>query len=233
MATDRPDQTECANTVPKGFFQMESGFMVKNDKILAIKTKEIVFLTSLLKYGISDKLELRLIAENSKITSTGEYHFEEIRGINPIQIGFKANFLNANGLLPKTSLIAHAIMPKWASDEKKLMKMGYNFRFTMQHQLSEKASLGYNLGSEWDGDTRQMNFIYTLSTCRSLATKVGVYVEVYGEFSKINPAKLSFDGGFTFPLRDNFMLDISASKGLTASSANNYLSLGLSFRLPK
>jgi Putative MetA-pathway of phenol degradation len=232
IATDRPDQTECANIVPVGFFQLENGFSIEKNNYNGLKTREVTYFSSLLKYGISKRIELRLIVENSKIEQKSGAEKFIAKGLNPVQFGFKTNLFHANGLLPETSLIAHIGFPKLASQSKGQAKLSPNFRFTMQHQVTEKATLAYNIGAEWDGDTQQGAAIYTLTTSRSLADKIGAYIEFYGFLSKAFPSQHNFDGGFTMLLKDNILIDISASKGLIASATGNYISLGLSFRLP-
>ncbi len=232
IATDRPDQTECANIVPMGNIQAENGFLIENDHSQGSQSKEIVFFTSLFKYGISRRLEIRLIVENSKIIEKKQAENQIFKGISPIQIGLKVNLIQAKGLMPETSLIVHLGIPKLASESKKQAMISPNFRFAMQHILTEKASLAYNFGAEWNGDNTEPTAIYTLSTSRSIGKKVGMYIEVYGFLPQKGQAQHSFDGGFTFPLSSNFMLDVSASKGLSGSAPNNYISCGLSFRLP-
>jgi len=50
----------------------------------------------------------------------------------------------------------------------------------MQHTLSKRFTLGYNLGYEWDGESSNPNFIYTLTTGITITEKLGGYVEVFG-----------------------------------------------------
>ena len=53
IETDRPDQTECPFIVKRGFLQAEIGFNRSN--------REYLFPTSLLKYGVSKRFELRYV----------------------------------------------------------------------------------------------------------------------------------------------------------------------------
>jgi hypothetical protein len=233
ISTDRPDQTECSNIVPIGYFQMESGFAIENNKVNSLKSQEITYFTSLLKYGITKRFEIRVIIENSKITTKSIDINQNIKGFNPVQIGFKANLIHAKGWAPETSLIAHIGLPKLASSDKKRAKRSVDFRFTMQHQFTEKAALAYNFGAEYDGDSENATALYTVCTSRYLSKKIGVYIELYGFISKNISTKHNIDGGFTFPIKEKLLFDISASHGITASANNNYISLGFSFRLPK
>ena len=60
IQADRPDQTETPAIVPKGMFQVETGFTFqKNDAI----SKSLSLPTTLWKYGVNENFELRLITE--------------------------------------------------------------------------------------------------------------------------------------------------------------------------
>lgn len=60
IQTDRPDQTETPALVPRGMFQMENGFSFED---AGNGNESIVAPSSLLKYGLNDNFELRLILE--------------------------------------------------------------------------------------------------------------------------------------------------------------------------
>ncbi|MGK4566621.1 transporter [Flavobacterium sp. 3HN19-14] len=102
------------------------------------------------------------------------------------------------------------MIPDLASSKLKAEYYAPRFRFTMQHTLSDKISLGYNLGAEWDGETPDATFLYTLTTGFSLSEKLGCYIEVYGFAPQNDTADHRLDGGFTYLVSDNFMIDVSA-----------------------
>ena len=100
----------------------------------------------------------------------------------------------------------------------------------MQHTLSERFTLAYNVGAEWDGETPSTTFIYTLTSGYSITRKLGVYVEFYGFAPQQQATDHRFDGGFTFLINQNIMVDVSGGFGLTENAPANYLSLGFSYR---
>ena len=223
IQTDRPDQTECPFITPKHYFQLENGFSYeKNNK----NSELIVAPTILTRFGINKFFELRLITEYvvSKENST------TYPGINPILIGFKTRLLEEKGIIPSTSLIAHIGIPDLASSEYRANYYYPEFRFTMQHTISDKQSLSYNIGAEWDGVDKKPTFIYTLTTGYSLTETIGAYVEFYGFVSQIGKADHRFDLGFTYLFNPNHQLDISGGFGLSETSPSYYFSLGYSFR---
>lgn len=224
IATDRPDQTETPSLVPKGMFQMENGFAFERTDDNA---NTIASPSSLLKFGVNDHFELRLIAEYI----TYQTDFGDKSRLEPMLIGLKVKLSEEKGVLPKTSFIAHLSLPFLSTE--KFGDEGYapEFRFTMQHTISDKIGLGYNLGAEWDGETTEPTFIYTLTTAFSVSEKAGVFIEVYGFSPEKDKADHRFDGGFTYLLSNNFMLDVSGGAGITENAPDYFGSIGFSFRL--
>jgi hypothetical protein len=224
IATDRPDQTECPFIVPKGYLQAEHGLIYEKIN----KTSRAMTHPSILwKYGISDNFEFRLITE---IVSEKELT-KPITGLTPIVVGFKTKIAEEQGLLPKVSFIGHLSIPNWASKALKTNYYAPSFRFTMQHTLSNKLALAYNLGAEWDGETPSPTFIYTLTTGYSLTEKLGAYLEFYGFAPQNQSTDHRFDGGLTYLINPNLMLDISGGLGLTSNAPKSYISVGFSYRI--
>lgn len=220
---DRPDQTECPFTVPKKYIQAEIGFTYENT---GSHSYTMLLPTTLLKYGITDKLELRLITE---IEQTKTYTTKQT-GINPVKIGFKTKLIEEKGFMPMISFIGHLSLPHVASKENKADFYAPSFRFTLQHTLSPRFSLGYNLGAEWDGFTPEPVFLYTLTTGFSISEKLGSYVELYGFLPQHNRSDHKIDGGLTYLLNNNMILDISAGTAIDRHSHDYFIALGYSFR---
>lgn len=223
IQTDRPDQTECPFITPKGYLQFENG--LSYEKIDG-DSKAFVTPTILTKFGINDHFELRLITEYS----IEESNSNKISGINPVLIGFKTRLFEEKGLIPTTSFIAHLGLPKLASSDLKATYYTPEFRFTMQHTISDRQTLSYNLGAEWSGVTLEPIFIYTLTTGYSFSEKIGGYIEFFGFIPQIEKPDHRFDGGLTYLFNPNHQLDVSAGFGLSKISPKYYVSLGYSFR---
>lgn len=222
--TDRPDQTESVNIVPKKWLQFEVGFNYqKNDD----NNKEFLLPTLLGKYGISKRIELRLITtinrQSLEIPSGSKLHstiFEQV------EAGAKVALFEEKKLLPKTSLLFHAGIPGLASYEPD--KFLFNTRLTMQHTLSKNISLGYNLGVEFDGTSDDPFFIYTFAPGVNISKKWYGYIEAFGSLFKY--AEHNIDGGLAYFISDNFKADISTGIGLTSNAPRWYIALGGSIR---
>jgi hypothetical protein len=223
IQTDRPDQTECPFITPVGYLQAENGFTYENiDK----NKKAITLPTILWKYGINKNFEFRLITEANTIKSQGN----KVSGLVPTIVGFKVSVSEEKGIIPATGFIGHLAIPNAASKEFKASYYAPSFRFNMQHTLSNKFSLAYNVGAEWDGETPEPTFIYTLTSGMSITEKLGAYVELYGFAPQNDKADHRADGGFTYLITNDVMVDISGGFGITKESPDNYFALGFSYR---
>jgi len=224
LQADRPDQTETPAIVPKGMFQVETGFTFqKNDALSSTNTLP----TILWKYGVNANFELRLITE----FVTEKNNNEAFSGVAPVLIGCKIKLCEEKGIVPKASIIGHISLPNMASTKFKRDAVAPEFRFVFQHTLSEKFSLSYNLGSEWDGFSAEPTFIYTLTTGYAITDKLGSYIELFGFAPQSDKANHNFDGGLTYLINPNFMLDLSAGFGITENAPDHYLAIGFSFRI--
>lgn len=220
---DRPDQTECPFIVPNRFIQMENGFAYENtDEDL----KSYSLPSILWKYGINDWVEFRLITE---VVMEKEPH-HTFSGLNPVTVGFKVNFTMEKGVIPATSFIGHIATAKGGSKAFHSSYIAPSFRFAMQHTLSDWFSLAYNVGAEWNGETAEQTYIYTLVTGISLTEKFGAYAEFYGFAPVDSKPDHRFDCGLTFLVNNDFMVDVSGGIGLTINAPRNYIAVGISYR---
>ena len=224
IQADRPDQTETPAIVPEGMFQVETGFTFqKNDA----NSKSFTLPSTLWKYGVNENFELRLITE----FSSEETNNEILNGLSPIYIGFKVKLADEKGIIPKTSFIGHISLPNMASTKFKTEYFAPEFRFVMQHTLSEKISFSYNLGAEWDGFSAEPTFIYTNAIGYSISDKLGSYFEIFGFIPQNTKSNHSIDGGITYLISNNFMVDLSSGFGISKNAPDYYWALGFSFRI--
>jgi hypothetical protein len=227
METDRPDQTESPFITKLRYIQAELGFnFEKNDGLTTL-----VHPTILWKYGLIKKFEIRVITEiASQETPVLIPQGNDVQtGLLPVKIGGKLSLWEEKGLLPKTSVIGHVAFHKLASKYYQASKLAPEFRVAMQHTLSDKIGLGYNLGAEWDGETNSPYYIYTIGPGFNLGKSGYLYVELFGEFNKDTQPEHNFDAGFALYLSDNAKVDISSGFNL-ANSSQYYIALGFSFR---
>lgn len=234
LITDRPDLTESSSVVPLFALQIETGFVVENYKTNFIVQKSFAYNTTLLRYGLLENLELRLGMEylGNKVLTKNTDSNNTFSGLGPVYAGFKVKITEEDGWKPEIAFLGGLVLPFTADDYFKPDYTAANIRFSLSHSLSDKLSIGYNLGVEWDGETAIPEYFYTISLGIELTDILGMFVEGYGMLTEEGKSENLIDAGFTYLVFPNFQLDFSGGLGLSESAVDNFLSFGLTYRFP-
>lgn len=235
LVTDRPDQTESAATVPKHFLQIETGFILENDENEISRNKSFAYNTTLLRYGLWDNFELRLGAAylGDNVTKKNSDFSQNIAGFSPLHVGFKVKVAEEKGLRPDIAFLGGLELPFTAGSDYKPSYTAATMRFAFSHTLTDRFSLGYNLGAEWDGETAVPGYFYSVALGIGLIENLGMFVESFGTIQEAGTAQHQIDAGFTYLLTPNFQVDISGGIGLNDAAPDNFISFGLSYRIPR
>lgn len=230
IETDRPDQTESPYTVPKKYFQAELGFNKEN---LNDGYYNLIHPTALLKYGLSNKVELRFASILK--TEYAAYALSKNTSsvlLEPIALGAKIGLIEEKDRMPKVSVIGEIRVPFLASKTMKPDALPYLLRLTMQNSISKNIGLGYNIGFEKDGFENKNFWFYTLAPGFQLGKRWYTYIEVFGSVAQNELPDHALDGGVAYFVNDDIKIDFSAGFGLSENSFKNYLAIGCSFRFP-
>lgn len=220
LITDRPDQTESATIVPQYHLQWEAGTQYDENNF----GSEWTLLTNLFRYGVSDKLELRLVTEIISAPNSG---FDSNKlGMADLQIGLKYALLKGP---VEIAYLGHLITPN-GSLHTSTGAWGTVNRINIAHNLSENISSSYNFGYELFDEGSNGNFIYTWSLGFSLTEKLGFYFELFGEYQEFETWTYNMSSGFAYLYKENLQFDFSIGSGITERS--NYYNLGFSWRIP-
>lgn len=226
IETDRPDQTETVAIVPKGHFQMENGFQHTQSEKGA---SDLILPTSLSKFGISDRLEVRLITNliyNRVADSIAT-------GLEPIVVGMKVNLWKQKGLLPEFSLIAQAQLPKVASKSLQTKHVAPEIQLLFENTITDDIEIGYNFDAQWDGISTNPVYEYTFSPSYKFTDQLKGYIESFGYLPPNQHANHWVDGGFIFLINKNVQIDIAGAFELSSHQHFHqyYETLGFSFRI--
>ncbi len=231
IITDRPDETESASLISKGFLQIESGFFYEELREGTDYEKVIGYNTTLLRYGFLKNLELRIGID--VINKKGNFEgvlFDQGTGLNPLLLGAKVGITEEKGVLPQMALMGHLYLPFTAKENYRPQSTGVNFRFAFSHQFNN-SNLSYNLGAKWEDDSTYATFIYTLAYGYDLSDKFGTFIEIYGDLPENSGPSHHWDGGFTYLLSNNFQLDAFIGSGINNDQQIIYGG-GFSYRFP-
>jgi len=222
IETDRPDQTECPFIVKKGYLQAELGFNRSS--------REYLFPTSLVKYGLSKRLELRYVSVLAKEPGMETRFQTEAFGFK--WAIFQPSGVQSSGWIPRTSVIVHYNWDHQNRDFSEKNLRGHSIGdvvFTMQNDFNERSGIGYNIGTEIHSNG-SFEGIYRVAPNVLIGKRGYAYVEVFGRFPASEFADHSYDAGFAYYVNDDLKLDISAGQSFLHPE-DQYIAIGLSFRL--
>ncbi len=233
--TDRPDQTESSALVPARHIQLEFGLAYTED---APDSEVLEAPALLVRYGVVDRLELRLGIP----TLTTQFAGGADAGFGDPELGAKIALWAEKGWRPEAAFLAGTTIPV-GSEDLSSGRFDPAFRFSFGHTLPRGFSLGYNLGVAWEtspeedgsGHDTHSRLEYTTALGYDFSERWGGFVELFGDapLNDSGGSAHSFDGGLTYLLRDNLQLDLAAGFGLTSEAPDWFITAGLSIRLPK
>ncbi len=237
LITDRPDRTESSYVVPRGLWQFELGWGHGEVSDAGDQFKFDQIPESLVRYGLLDRLELRIGWNGVQSQKTGD---GRLSGAGDTQLGVKVGLWEERGAVPRAALLAGVSLPS-GSRQFSTRRTDPGIRLAISNDLTERLSLGGNLGVAWetteeenaDRDTFPRG-LYTLALGISAFEKTGFFIEYFGDtaLNGSSRATNNFDGGVTHLVRPNVQLDFAVGKGLSRESLDWFFTLGVSFRLP-
>ncbi|MDX1408379.1 MAG: transporter, partial [Saprospiraceae bacterium] len=193
LVTDRPDQTESAAVVGRGVVQIETGVVfARMDNAPLDDDKFNDFLTTLVRLGISERFELRLIGAYSTSETRMPGSPSELlkeSGLTPLAFGIKIRMAEENGIWPEIAFLGHITPPWTGADAFAPEYIAPDFRFSFAHTLSDRFSLGYNVGFAWNGETPNATLQYTLALGAGIAGGLGAFVELFGNAPEASDAR--------------------------------------------
>lgn len=220
IITDRPTQSAAASVMPQGKFLLEYGFLKET------QTSEIFNYTYAnfhLRYGVLEGVEIRItqnyLGFKDNISDIGE------TGLSPLTIGTKVHLVEENGAVPQVSVIGQVTLAN-GDNTFKPSKAIPEIRFNFANTLSDKLSLGYNLGMNFPEDNTTS--FYSAVLGYAFADGFTLFAEPYGYFSDGN-ADHRFNTGLIYLANYNLQFDIAVGWGLSDTSPDSYIGLGVAF----
>lgn len=222
--TDLPIQPEETPYLLKpNQFQIENSFAYRK---VSVNEKIFVIPSFLIKYGLYEKIELRLQAEQI-ISKTEE---KKVTGFIPLIVGLKTKLWKEKGFLPEAALVAQVGFPKIASKKFESEEISTDFLIMMQGNYGPKFSVNYNLGYKWEQINDLPYFVHKTTFGYLIKLKSTVYSEIFGQFNAQNEAVTNCNFGFMYQLSDNLMLDFSGGLGLSNTAPKHFFATIVSYR---
>ena len=233
--TDRPGILFSIPTVKPHVLQVELGLplvTIDNGGGTDFRSTSLV---ALVRYGLTDKLELRLgspVYPETRVTSGGSRFTNH--GFGDVEVGAKWRPVDNAGARPSLALIPSVIVPvgeKGFSAERPIYQLNTMAEWALTKDWSLDALAGYLNGPSGGGRYGQETFAVLLG--RSLPSpKWSAYGEAAYVATDLDGANDSsfLGGGMKYLVSNDLQLDLSFDRGLTADSPDWLLGLGLSIR---
>lgn len=234
LSTDRPDRTESAYTVPRGWFQIESDVVSRgridgdNERIT---TTSVMTINA--KYGITQNIDVQVLVSpwlrieeqigNSTFGSTDT---------GPAGLRLKFNLVGNDSEGPAFALLPFAFVPTqgdsvfdhvtWGIVTPLSIPIGDNAAFS--------AMVGY---SRIDNDDSWVTA--SMSVGSAIAGDFAGFVELYvsrNSFDNDAIDDATIDAGITYAPSENWQFDTGIYRGLAAETEDWRVFLGASARFP-
>ena len=228
IATDRPDFTETAESVPFGRIQLEGGYTFATvDDERSHSLGEL-----LLRIATGRRTEARIgINSYSWVRSSAG----RVSGFEDPTLGFKAKLRDgAPGFrTPTIAVIGHTTIPTGSCGFRE-----DNFqpeaKLCFAWDLAERLAMGSNLNYAWASEdgARFGQFSGTLAFGYSVNDRMGAFLEYFTfvPAGKGGPNANYIDGGFTFLVNNDYQLDVRAGFGLNSARPDYFIGAGFGRR---
>ncbi|QZE14513.1 transporter [Halosquirtibacter laminarini] len=229
ISTDRPDLTESYFTVPRNGLQIETGYTFEEISNNQIKTH--TYNSTLLRYGVTDNFELRYNIAYLHEMGTGSNTIDN-KGIGDMEIGFKMSAFEQDRFIPALSFLFHVVLPVGDSNFSP-SKSEPLFKLIGGWEFAKGNSLSYNLGVLWPDGTDEVDYDVSIAYSHPIIKdKLSLYVEYFETYNgDTDTIERNCDGGFTYLVKDNFQLDLSAGVNLKGFGRGYFISAGFSYLL--
>lgn len=237
LSTDRPDQTESAHTVPKGWFQVESNLISYSRTYrMGEQAESTSWSDFLLKYGLTENTDLQI--------GWAPYLLRRDRDTDGVLAGENSGSGDVT-LRVKTNLVgndsgpyAMAILP-WVKIPSATPGLGngrWEYGLTVNQELDIGG--GWELGSSLflamavsDERLRYFEPAFTLAVGHDLTERLAFYVETYQGWLYEDGRywQSSVDGGLTYRVTPDVQLDAGVNWFFNGQQVVNPF-VGLSFR---
>jgi len=236
LVTDRPDQTESASIVPIDFLQIEMGFLYQQQKftdgLINVENNNLILGSTLLRYGISPSIELRLGGEYFSGQNFLNDKKSTLQGMQNILIGTKIQVRSNEEILTNAAILVQCIIPA-GNENLRPNKFTPEIRFCLEQEINNRISLGINLGTEEVREIGKYFYSYTTSIGVVLSERINSFFEIYGMIKEGYTPSNNFDCGITYLHTKNIQIDLLVGTTLNSNIIDWSGGLGISVRLPR
>ena len=235
VITDRATFTQSPNLIPIGYVQIESGILYSSEKFEKLNPNvdisNISFLKSLVRYGVSDLIELRF---------GGEYLFQSIttgesvvnnKGLSSMMAGAKFQFLTSENSFMDAALLLELALPFGSSDFKP-EKVEPKIIMALSRELNGSIGISGNLGTKLQSLNNKYTNFYGVNINFRLDEKFSLFAENYGHFTVSVLPKYFITAGAGYLHKSNIQVQLYFGSEITPSASHFFIGAGFAMRFP-
>ncbi len=236
LITDRPDVTESASVMPVNTFQIETGFMFQKQKIteyaVEYEKENLIFASTLCRYGIDDNIELRFGGEYFQGKTTAGFEKSTIKGLNGFFAGTKIQFVKDKDIVNNFAVIFEFALP-FGNEKLRPDKFEPAVVLAFEKTLGRTISLGMNVGASEIKSVNEYVINYSLSVGFSINDRWNAFTEYFADSSNKVLPKHNLHFGFTYLQKENIQVDFSLGSSILSDETDFFGQVGFSIRLPE
>ena len=237
LSADRPDFTESPTTMGRRRLQIEGGWTYFHDTAEGISTNVHQLPELLLRFGLTERIELRCAWSgyvSHEETNADLVEIASHEGGTDPWFGCKLQVSKQQTWLPESAIIASVSAPVgarvWTSD-----RVDTVVNYIYGWDLTDRLSVAASTGAWWTEQERNPVSVIHQSAVvgLGLTERLGTYFEWFGLFyhgSQIDRPEHYVNGGFTYLITENLQFDWRLGVGLTEASDDLFTGVGFAIR---
>ena len=223
FTADRPGASTGPATVWRGVIQLEQGIQYDG---IGDGYGQFTFSNTLFRYGLFDGVELRL-GGDALIHHTYDNWQPAFAGL---AVGTKISCFEGRGAIPAISVLADFAIPGTAGNGFETEHLAPSLYLLFENSVNNWLSIGYNVGSEWDGSTPAPTTFVALCLGFSISERLGCFAESYNYFGKAGNSYCA-DFGLNYMAGERVQLDVAANLDVCNPKQCWAVSLGVAWQL--
>lgn len=224
ISADRPGALTGTDVMPRYKLQWETGIGYES---MASGPRCFTLNSTLLRFGLFKNAEIRvgtdfLLFDEAKAT-------EPMFGVAPLTVGMKAQFYEGTGLLPAVALLAELKSPHVGTKELLPSHLAPSLYLLFEHFVNDWFCIGYNVGSEWDGESATPNVFLGLGLYFDITDQIGAFVETYNYIHPHDGNQYLTEFGLTWLVSRRVQLDLAADLDFQNFGKHHVISAGVAW----
>lgn len=179
FSPDCPGATTGPDIMPQWKIDWETGSSHEWNRRNGAHERTWTINTSTFRMGVTPNAEVRLQIDESA-THTPE---DSYAGISALSVGTKIKIFDGAGALPKAAFLGTLLLPGNRHSHYLPQHVGIQAHLLFENEISDRFSLGYDVGAEWSGDTDNPDVFFGLCLNYQATDKLSLFVESYNRYN--------------------------------------------------